>query len=98
MQAEQIAAERVLAAAESPAIRTVDELRALIEQIDVRAALNEADAASKKRLYEALGVRLTFDPVRRIVRAEVDPQGRAKFVSEGGLEPPPGINRTRPST
>ena len=56
----------------------------------VAQTLTSADPASKAKLYEQLGIRLTYEPKPRqvLVDATVDIACTNGVVSEGGLEPP----------
>jgi len=64
-----------------------DQIRSLVEAIgSIRGVLARAEPADKAEVYKQLGLRLTYQPRPRIVRAEayLNPVGQG-FVSEGGL-------------
>ena len=70
---------------------THDQIASIVTALgDILAVLKDADPADKAEIYSQLGLRLTYQPGRRIVRAEAHldrlPIG-ISTVSEGGLEP-----------
>ncbi len=70
VQGKRMAAEQVVADSREHRKFTRKELRELVLQTDIREALQTAERDEKRKLYESLGLSLTFDPVRRVVRAE----------------------------
>lgn len=74
LKAQRLEAEQILAAATPAAPWTPETLREAVEAIgDVREPLAAADAAVKARLYEELGLSVTFWPATRRVRIEALP-------------------------
>ncbi len=54
-----------------------EEIRALIDDLgEIVTALDEADPADKSAVYRQLGLKLTYQPDARVVRAEVNIDGR----------------------
>jgi len=50
------------------------QITSLIAQLgDIMATLKQADPADKAEVYSRLGLRLTFDPERRVVASETRP-------------------------
>lgn len=74
LKQQRAAAERILAEAAPTSTWTLDSLRgALAELGDVADRLAVADATTKARLYEELGVEVTYWPTDRRVRVEALP-------------------------
>lgn len=73
-----VKAERAAISARGSATRTADEpsrnlteeeIAAIVRALtDIRAVIEHADAADKARVYHELGLRLTYDPGKHIVR------------------------------
>jgi site-specific DNA recombinase len=77
-----------------------EQIRSLVDTISsVRGVLARAEPADKDEVYKQLGLRLTYQPGPRIVRAEatLNPVGQG-LVSEGGLEPPRPLKGTSTSS
>lgn len=71
-----------------------DEIRALVQALgDISAVLRAAAPEDKAEVYRQLGLRLTYEPGRRLVRAEADirPEG-SKNGWAGGLCPRGDLN------
>jgi site-specific DNA recombinase len=67
----------------------------------IRDVLADAEPQDKADVYQNLGLRLTYDPAKQLVRAEaqLDPHKLGiRSVSEGGLEPPRPIKGTSTSS
>ena len=53
-----------------------DEIRTLVQALgDIATVLRGADPADKAEVYRQLGLRLTYQPEQRLVRAEASPNG-----------------------
>lgn len=60
-------------------------MRLMIDNVyDKVRMLNEADPAAKNALYDALGIRLTYDPERNAVLVEARPKSWALDRVGGG--------------
>ena len=77
-----------------------EQIRGLVDTISsVRSVLARADPADKAEVYKQLGLRLTYQPGPRVVRAEATLNSVGQgFVSEGGLEPPRPLKGTSTSS
>jgi site-specific DNA recombinase len=62
VQGERLAAEQAIAETGEHRKFTRTELRELILQTDIREALQTAEREGKRKLYESVGLSLTFDP------------------------------------
>jgi site-specific DNA recombinase len=91
-KAQRLKAQAELAQATSKSRLTRQQIADRISQLsDIAATLHDADCADMASTYRKLGLRLTYEPDRQILRAVVHPQpdNIGKWlVSEGGLEPP----------
>lgn len=93
VEADRRAAEVKLKRLGPPSERLDEEtIEQMVRELgEIVGVLEKADPEDKADLYEALGLRLTYEPDSKKVRAEVafDPHliGKSR-VSEGGLEPP----------
>ena len=67
---------------------TAEQVRSLVEAItEMASALAEVDPKLKVQVYEELGIRVTYDPDRRVSKLESRPQiAWAKVGVGGGLE------------
>ena len=64
---------------------TVLEIRQLVEQLgDIAGALANADPKLKAQVYDELGIRVTYDPTRRVARIESRPESPWATVRVGG--------------
>ncbi len=97
---------RAAAAAQMQSRRPTLLSRARIAEL-VEAASYTADVlrttpgGKKNRLYRALGLRMTYQPAKRVMRVGItpDPHDVGQWsVSEGGLEPPRPIKGTSTSS
>jgi hypothetical protein len=53
---------------------TRDQIASIVTELgDIQAVLADADPADKAEIYTQLGLRLTYQPGQRIVRAEAHP-------------------------
>lgn len=87
VQARRAEASARLALADEPTGRlSREQIRELVEAISgIRDVLAQADPADKGEVYRQLGLRLTYQPALRVVRAEANPLAVGQgFVSEGG--------------
>lgn len=74
VQGDRLRAEHELALATPAARMTPATVRALIDELPpIDDVLAEADHEAKARLYNELGLHLTFDAQRRLVRVEAAP-------------------------
>ncbi len=74
LRAAKIAAERELAAAQPSSVLDDADIRALIDAVGpISDVLAGADPDAKARLYNELGLELTFDATKRLVRVEALP-------------------------
>jgi site-specific DNA recombinase len=100
VQAERLAAEREhhwTSTHRTSGRMSRDHLAALINGLgNLLDVLANAAPEDKAAVYEKLGLRLTYDPVRRVVVAESDPWAKSR-CRRGDLNPHP-LARTRPST
>jgi site-specific DNA recombinase len=72
VQGERLAAERALVEAKPPARLSREQLRAMLSELDIAAAVRNADAKAKRDLYASLGLELTYDPGARRVRVRAE--------------------------
>lgn len=75
----EVEADRALANAQlkeersGPQVLEEDEITACLEETgDVATMIREADREAKSALYTRLDLRLTYHPVKRVVRAEAN--------------------------
>ncbi|MGP4024372.1 recombinase family protein [Actinomadura sp. 3N407] len=101
-ESQLTAARAELHAAEGqrPQTLTVREINALVTALgDLVSVLQDASPEARQGVYQALGVRLVYDPGKQEIRVEADlnpdrivtstsPNLRERYVSEGGLELP----------
>ena len=79
VQGERLRAEAELASLRPTAPPTAAEVRDLVDGLGgLTAVLAHADPESKARVYSELGLRLTYDHVRNLVVAEVQPWATAR--------------------
>ena len=84
-QGERLRAEKDLAAAQPSGKVTKEQVRALVENLqDVTAAPADADPTLKAQLYEELGITVTYDPDRRVIRLQSRPAIAWGAVCVGG--------------
>ena len=70
VQAERLRVEHELTEAQPRAMLTPEQVRALVQSLgDIASALADADPKLKSRLYEELGVSVTYDHATRTVTA-----------------------------
>lgn len=85
VQGERLKAEREIALAQPASRYTKAQIRQLVEQLgDIAGALANADPKLKAQVYEELGVRVTYDPTRRVARIESRPENPWATVRVGG--------------
>lgn len=95
-----VKAERAAALAKAPAARTNaspnrrltdQDIKMMVQALgDIREVIRNASAEDKARVYDELGLQLTYNPAKKEVRAEIslDPQVHGVMVSvRGGCEP-----------
>jgi site-specific DNA recombinase len=90
-QAKKVAAQAEIRAATGQRQMAPDDIAAIVAALgDLARVVQDADAADKAEIYTQLGLKLTYQPGRRLVEATIQPglNMRKGFVSEGGLEPP----------
>jgi hypothetical protein len=64
-------------------------IKAIVDKLaDVVRVLSEADADDKSAIFRQLGLRLTYQPGRRIVEAKIEPAPRGFFESARGANAP----------
>jgi site-specific DNA recombinase len=74
VQGERLHAEVALQRAKGSDRMSKQQITSLVAQLgDIMATLKRADPADKAEVYAQLGLRLTFDPERRVVAAEARP-------------------------
>ncbi len=99
-------ARRAAAAARRPSrkprVLPREKIARIVDAVgNMAEALRNADNGQKNRLYRALGVRMTYEPVQRKMLVEIAPDQHSVgewVVSEGGLEPPRPIKGTSTSS
>jgi hypothetical protein len=77
---------------EQPAVMTREEISVVINQLgDIRTVIADADPDDKARVYQELGLKLTYQPGKRTTRAEMilDPWGY-RLCPRGDLSPRDG--------
>jgi site-specific DNA recombinase len=76
VQGERLRAEVAMQRVKSSDRMSKPQITSLIAQLgDIMATLKRADPVDKAEVYAQLGLRLTYDPQRRIVSAETSPAG-----------------------
>jgi len=74
---------------------TRDQIASIVTMLaDILAVLADADPADKAEIYSQLGLRLTYQPGQRIVRAEARLDQTPHWVLDsvrGGIDPIPHI-------
>lgn len=84
VQGERLRAQHELAVATPAETFTADAIRAIVEELaPIDAVLANADYEQKARLYNELGLELTFDSQRRIVVVEAAPICTPECVGGG---------------
>jgi site-specific DNA recombinase len=64
---------------------TDQEIRAVVDKLaDVAQVLSRADVDDKSEIFRQLGLKLTYRPGRRIVRAKIEPAPHGFFESVRG--------------
>ena len=89
VQAEKAAAEADLRQLTDRRTMTPDEINTVVEALaGIAAILRRAEPADKAEVYRQLGLRLTYEPGPRIVRAEASASGSwIKLCPRGDLNP-----------
>ncbi|MBV1854615.1 recombinase family protein, partial [Catellatospora tritici] len=88
-QAEKAAAESELRALTGRRTMTPGEIGTLVEAMSgIAAILKVADPADKAELYRQLGLRLTYEPGPRLIKAEASPDGSCTSVCPRGYMNP----------
>jgi site-specific DNA recombinase len=91
-KAQRLAAEAELRRATTRRRMTRQQIADLISEVsDLAATLRDTESVTAAEAYRQLGLRLTYYPDKKVVRAAAAPQpdNIGKWlVSEGGLEPP----------
>ncbi len=88
-QAEKAVAESALRATDGRRGMTTDEIRTIVEAMSgIAAILKAAHPADKAELYRELGLRLTYEPGPRLIKAEASPsRSCTKMCPRGDLNP-----------
>jgi site-specific DNA recombinase len=85
VQAERLVADRVLGTLIPTQSLTAGDMRRLIDSVEDKVRmLTEADTEDKAALYAELGIRLTYDPNRKVVNVEAQPDSWALDRVGGG--------------
>jgi site-specific DNA recombinase len=73
----------------TPSKRMTDqEIKAVVDKLaDIARVLGNADSNDKSEIFRQLGLKLTYQPGRRIVEAEITPAPRGFFESVRGPRP-----------
>jgi hypothetical protein len=67
---------------------TDEEIKAVVDKLaDVARVLSTADANDKSEIFRQLGLRLTYQPGRRLVEARISPAPHGFFESVRGARP-----------
>ncbi|GAA3252799.1 hypothetical protein [Nonomuraea helvata] len=89
-QAQRVAAQVQLRQTGGKRRMTGEEIENMVNALgNLVQVLFEADPNDKAEIYTQLGLRLTYQPQKHLVEAQLQPNLHMckRYVSEGGLEP-----------
>ena len=88
VQAEKATAEAELRQLTSRRTMTPEEINTIVEALGgIASILRRADPADKAGVYRQLGLRLTYEPGPRLIKAEANPSGSCTSLCPRGIGP-----------